>query len=184
VKDEQLKNLLQSADAAVPPAVLQQELLKRIRPRARRAAMVKIAIVTLIAAAVPIVPIYFARQKATPIASSKPGPSIKDDLNSKIAALEAEAAGHELTAQRIEQQELFLRLRQREARAAGQTFEELTANQCITAQLMVNRAEDLSHSPDDRAQAAHEYQRVIELFSQTPQAAVAAQRLREMKTQT
>jgi hypothetical protein len=184
VKDEQLRNLLQSADSSVPPAQLQAELLKRIRPRARREASVKILVVTLLVATLPILPIYFAMQKATQITRRGSAGSTKVDLKSQIAALDAEARQYEMAAQQLEQQELIVRLRQRQARATERTFEQITVDRCVTAQLMVSRADDLAKNPADREQAGKEYQRVIELFSQTPQAAIAARRLAELKTQT
>jgi hypothetical protein len=90
----------------------------------------------------------------------------------------------EMTAQYLEQQERLSRLQQRQARADERTFEELTVDRCVAAQLMVSRADGLAQSPGERDRAVRGYQRVIELFSQTPQAAVAARRLAEMKAQT
>jgi hypothetical protein len=106
------------------------------------------------------------------------------DLKAQIAALGAEARVDELTAQYLEQQERLLRLQQRQASADERTFEELTVDRCVAAQLMVSRADGLAQSPGDRDRAVRGYQRVIELFSQTPQAAVAARRLAEIKAQT
>jgi len=184
VKDAELEKLLESADAAAPIARLQEDLPARIRRRAKRRMRAKIVTIAVFLAPLLSLPVYLAQLKTPEIAERKAAPSTMADLKTRIVALDVEARKHELATLRLEQQESLLQLRQREARAAEQTFEELTADRCITAQLMVGRADDLSRSSGDHSQAVREYERVVEMFSQTPQAAVAAQRLRELKTQT
>jgi hypothetical protein len=184
VNDAELENLLKSADAAAPIARLREDLPMRVRRRARRRLKGKIVTVVVLLAPLLSLPVYLAQLKTPEIAERKAAPSTMADLKTRIAALDIEARQHELAAMRLEQQESLLQLRQREARAVEQTFEELTADRCITAQLMVGRADDLSQNSADHSQAVREYERVLEMFSQTPQAAMASQRLRELKTQT
>jgi hypothetical protein len=163
---------------------LAENLPTRVRRRATQRARAKLVTIAVLLAPLLSLPAYLAERKTPRIAEREPAPPTMADLKAQIAVLDAQARQHELTAQRLEQQESLLRLRQLQARADEQTFEALTADPCITAQLMVSRADDLSNNSADRAQAVREYQRVVEMFSQTPQAAIATQRLREMKTQT
>jgi hypothetical protein len=62
--DLELKNLLESADAVVPIARLQEDLSARVRSRAKRRTRRKIAAIALLLAPLAGLPAYLARWRA------------------------------------------------------------------------------------------------------------------------
>ena len=101
-----------------------------------------------------------------------------DQMRAEINDLALQAKQHEALAMQWERLESRTAMKRR---VMSDPLTELMASRAGTAGVLVAYADDLQRG-NSTAQAITQYQRVVDLFGDTPQAAIALKRLREIKT--
>jgi hypothetical protein len=185
VNDEDLRELLQTADAANPPPVVQVDA-KRIRSREQRrrigrtfAATFSIALVVFIASVA-----WHARFRPVhPQIAQQSKPIDPTAIRARIALLDQEAKDGERLANLMlaDEARTARRGRLHQTDFAVGANVELEAQRDQTARLLIDRADWLTGRPGAATAAADEYRRVIELFPASPLARTARDRLDQLK---
>ncbi|HWE92765.1 MAG TPA: hypothetical protein VG269_02220 [Tepidisphaeraceae bacterium] len=195
--------LLQTADDAAPLPGVRADLTARVRQRVRgrkrmRAAGSATALVLLAVAATVLVA-HGGPGSKVPITQrdnqnrdNQKGEAPVDvpALKEQYARLESEARQHELTAAAMIRMESRARREERIAAAAERAQEvlarpdvldELAARRDRTARILVDRGDVLLRQTGGAPAAAESYKNVVDLFPDTPEAAVARDRLGRIK---
>jgi hypothetical protein len=199
VNEEQLRELLQTADDAAPPPGVRADLTARVRQRVRGRKRMRAAggaaVLVLLAVAATVLVAHGGPKSKAPLTS-------KDDLKGRempidipalkaqYARLESEARQHELTAAAMlrsearsqrEEQAAAATERAREILTRPDVLDELAARRERTARILVDRGDVLLREPGGAPAAAESYKNVVDLFPDTPEAAVARDRLGRIK---
>jgi hypothetical protein len=193
MSDELLRRLLQQADAtAGPPPRIGDHLAARVRGRVLRrrrvAFRLSAAAAIVLAAGVTVLMSYSPTRRGplagAGIARSEPVATPHGDVRAELARLDREAEIRIAVARRTA--EILTQRRLAESRTLQQPA---IADPVADAQREVEQAAYTLVSQADRmcrdmnlcATAVVNYQRVVELFPETPWATVARQRLEEIK---
>jgi hypothetical protein len=190
--DEPLRRILQEADAAAgPPPDLPAGLARRVRRLAVRRRRVRFGFsaAAAIALSVGMTALWF--QAPTPSGLSggsrivqRPEPADVESIRAEIEGLRREADVRLAVAQRT--QEILEQMRRAEALTkhavplpdpVADARRELDK----AAYTLVSQADRMCRELDLCDSAAIKYQRVVELFPETPWATVARQRLEQIK---
>jgi hypothetical protein len=178
--DSQLQELLDSIESDASAVRLQPDLAKRVRRRVKRRARIRgfsAATIFLVvcAGAVTFLVRDFRRRQVIGVEASAGDVAIR--LRAEIDDLNVRANQHETMAKRLEQLESMAAM---ERKIGGDPILELTTDRAAAAGILVARAKELER---DRSisEAIAQYQRIVELFADTPQAIVAERRLRDIK---
>jgi len=192
MNDEQLKQLLCDADAAVPPPANSDHLAKQVLRRAHRRTQIRgafgIAAVLLLAgimtwgAVRPRVRPNLAQQREEIVPRHQASPGVEAKV--QLAQLEIDAELHQSVATALLQASLRQEHREKSARSfvkAANLEASFAETRDETAHVMVVQADRLLSRPDGRSEAIATYRRVTELFPATSSASAARQRLRELR---
>ncbi|HEX5241942.1 MAG TPA: hypothetical protein VFW23_01675 [Tepidisphaeraceae bacterium] len=192
MNDEQLKQLLCDADAAMPPPANSDHLAKQVLRRAHRRAQIRGAlgigavlllagIMTWAALRPDVRPNLAQRQEEI---LPRHQPSAGDEAKVQLAQLEMDAELHQSIATAL----LQASLRQERAAKSTRSFvraanleASFAETRDETAHVMVVQADRLLNRPEGRSEAIATYRRVTELFPATSGASAARQRLRELR---
>jgi hypothetical protein len=182
-----LEKLLRDVDAAQPLRIDADELVARIRMRARRGQVARrvIAAGLLMAvtgaslwyASLPGAPSKVISLATSPTTATATPPVNVTQLQRELARLNFEAELHERTA---------LLILAREHAAIATVVATPDARQALTAQVersaltLVNRGDSLLQDPGAKAEAAESFRRVLELFPQSRGATLARERLNQI----
>jgi hypothetical protein len=184
-----LGKLLRDVDAAEPLRLGADDLVARVRRRARRGraarSLVAAALLVVIGgawfwhASSPAAPskVRMLARSPTTTNTMMTAPVDVAELQRELARLNAEAELHERTA---------LLILAKEQAAVAPVVTAPDASQTLTAQLersaltLVNRGDSLLHDPGAKTEAAESFKRVLELFPQSQAAALARDRLNQI----
>ena len=192
MNDEQFKQLLCDADAALSPPATAHDLAKRVLRRAQRhtriqsalgiGAILLLAGIMIWAASRPSVRSDFAQRQEEILPRHQASPSAETKV--QLAQLELDAEMHQSVAAAL----LQASLRQERAAKSARSFVKAANLEASfaetrdeTAHVMVLQADRLLSRPDGRSEAIATYRRVTELFPATSGASAARQRLRELR---
>jgi ribosomal protein L29 len=155
--------------------------LRRRQARRRTATGVALALLLVVATLIPIVHSRPHRVIDLAIANRaiESRPPEVSRLRRELAALRAQANAGQLTVAAMLRAER--RVRQSPARALADPVQRIYDQRDLAALALVRQADRLYRELDHRQSAATAYERVVELFPQTPSASVARQRLFEIK---
>lgn len=198
MNEEQLRELLQTADEAAPPPRVHGGLTARVRHRARARWRLRaaggVAVVALIVAGTAAWLTHGGWSPKSQIVNGIPQdrqPLVDvAGLKSQYALLEVEARQHQLTAAAILRLESQARREAQAADAAGRArmilarpdaLAELAERRDRTARILIGRGDSLLHQPGGKSAAAESYKNVVDLFPDTPEATVARDRLGQIK---
>lgn len=182
-----LAKLLRDVDAEQRGRVGANDLVTRVRWRARRGKVarrfVAAALLAVIGgasfwyASLPSAPSKLLALATSPTTGNATAPVDVAELRRELARLNAEAELHERTA---------LLIFAREQGANGPAVAAPDAKQALTAQVersaltLVNRGDALLQDPGAKAEAAESFRRVLELFPKSRGAALARERLNQI----
>lgn len=192
MNDEQLKQLLCDADAALSPPATAHDVAKRVLRRAQRRTQIRSAlgigavlllagIVTWTALRPNVRPKLVQRQEEI-LPRHQASPSAEAKV--QLAQLEMDAELHQSLATAL----LQASLRQERAAKSTRSFVKAANLEASfaetrdeTAHVMVVQADRLLSRSEGRSEAIATYRRVTELFPATSGASAARQRLRELR---
>jgi hypothetical protein len=188
--NDPLPQLLASADATAgtfPPspnglADRVRAQLRRRQVRARTAAGAAVAVILVVASAIPLLHL---KTHAPPVVIDGPATGVRQRdvtrLRDEIAALRAQAATGETTVAAMLRAEQRARQPSPARAATTDPVQRIRDQQDLAALALVRQADRLYRELDHRQSATTAYERVVALFPQTPSAIVARQRLVEIK---
>lgn len=192
MNDEQLKQLLSDADAAMPSRATTSDLAKQVIRRAHRRTKIRGAVgigAALVLAAMMALHVWrpgsqsqlAQRQEQTP---NRHQASPRTDAKVQLAQLEIDAELHQSLATALLQASLRQERQAKSARSfvkAANLAASFAETRDETAHLMVVQADRLLDKPDGRSEAIATYRRVTELFPASGGAAAARERLRQLR---
>jgi hypothetical protein len=176
VKDAELENLLESADATAPIARLLEDLPTRVRRRAKRRLRAKIVTIAVLVAPLLSLPTYIGQLKTPWNAEHEAVVVTTDGLKAQIAALDVEARFHLRVAQEISRLDSAGKV----APAIVQSLPletALAADRFSAAAVLLQSADGVESGGNGNPNAVTLYQNVIRLFPDAPAATTARQRL-------
>jgi len=192
MSDEPLKRILQEADAAAgPPPELPADLARRVRRLAARRRQVRFGLGVAAAIVLAVGMMSLWSQAPTPSrpggdsrSVQRPEPLDVASIRAEIEALRREADVRLAVAQRT--QEILEQMRRAEAvtkrpQALPDPVADARRQLDKAAYTLVFQADRMCRELDLCDSAAIKYQRVVELFPDTPWAVVARQRLSEIE---
>ena len=193
MNDDRLAILLRQADADAAPPALRADVVGRVRRRRqRRIAVRSIAASLMVVLATGWFWMHRPSPPKTTVARhtdaprhAAPAPAAFDarTIQIELAQCQAEARLHELTVEamlRIEKQERARLAAAPKPRDALDVLGQLAVQRDIAAHVIVDGGDRMLKSPGGRAQAADAYRRVLDLFPDSREAAVARQRLEQL----
>lgn len=193
MNDYRLAILLRQADADAAPPALGADTARRVRRRRQRRIAVRSVATSLIVVLAmgwfwthrPAPPkTIVAHHDEAPMRAAPPAVLLDaQTLKSELATCEADARLHELTAEamlRLEKQEKARHAVAPKPPDALDVLGQLAVERDIAAHVIVDRGDRMLKNPGGRAEAASAYRRVLDLFPDSREAAVARERLEQL----
>jgi hypothetical protein len=178
-----LEQLLEHADAQLPPRPATKLFAERVRARAARRAKMRIGVAMTVLVAAAMITAYRTRPKTHLAALPNPGTATIDVAQCRIelAQLDALATVHQRAARRIMQAEdgAVARRRMSPAFLPGRDpLAPLAEAQDRAARILLLDGDRLEATPGEQPRAQAVYRRAVQLFPDTPAAREAADRLK------
>ncbi len=164
--------MLKQADAAMKSPAMGENLAQRVRRRAAHGRQLRTAMGCLAFVAVGVLSVMVMRDRPRPMVQAKL--PTKDDLR----LLEADANYHQMVADLLEQHERQMALP--DTSKADEYLWQLSQQGNRAALILVRSADRIYQESHDRQAAEAGYRQAIRLFPDSPAAAVAEQRLRNI----